>query len=99
MAGMFFPRTVASLGVITITGREIYRYGYMTKEGPNSYVREVGAVSLNIAELFTISLIGVVALRYFFGPFFNNRRFVKRFKLGKVDIKLEEVMRKLKDGR
>lgn len=42
MGGMFFPRATAALGVTVLGGRELYRYGYMTPEGPNSKIREYG---------------------------------------------------------
>ena len=85
--GIFFPRIITSLGITVFAGREFYRYGYTTNDGPNSNIREIGAISLNAAEFFMIGLIGVLALRYFFGPFFNNRKFVQKFKLSVYDRK------------
>jgi len=60
--GMFFPRMTASLCGIVIGGREIYRIGYMSKDGPNSKVREYGAGSLNVSEiLICLSVVFCVA--------------------------------------
>ena len=79
VAGVFFPRfTVSCIGTI-IVGRELYRYGYLTKEGPNSLIRELGAYPLNIAEIFLIMSLGLVYLKYKTGAFFLRRRIVRYF--------------------
>ena len=85
------PRLFTALGVTVIAGRELYRYGYMTNEGPNSHIREAGAIPLNAAEFLMIVGVGCLALKYFFGPFFGRRNFVKRFTMSKIDRKMEYV--------
>ena len=80
VSGLFFPSFSATMGGIVLVGRELYRYGYMTPDGPNSIIREIGAIPLNVAEISMISAIGFLALRYFFGPFFSNRKIVKFFR-------------------
>ena len=32
--GLFFPRLTAGLGTVVLAGRELYRVGYMSPEGP-----------------------------------------------------------------
>ena len=63
MNGLFFPKLTASLGCVVLIGRELYRYGYMTKHGPNSWIRELGAYPLNIAELLLIVCVGFVGVK------------------------------------
>ena len=95
VGGAFTPRFSAALGLTVFVGRELYRYGYMTKEGPNSHIREAGAIPLNIAEVMMILGVGVLALRYFFGPFLGRRKFIRRFTWSKVDIKKDVVIEKM----
>ena len=66
-----------ALGAAVLGGRELYRYGYMN-EGPVSKIREVGAYPLNIAELLMAVAVVAIVMRYQFGPFFKNRKFVQR---------------------
>jgi hypothetical protein len=40
--------------------------------------------------------VGVLALRYFFGPFLGRRKFIRRFTWSKVDIKKDVVIEKMK---
>jgi hypothetical protein len=74
--GLFFPKFTASLGLVVFAGRELYRYGYMTKEGPNSKIREMGAYPLNIAEMLIALGLCFVFVRYQFGPFFGRRKLI-----------------------
>ena len=76
VGGVFMPRFFTAMGLTVIVGRELYRYGYMTNEGPNSHIREAGAIPLNAAEFFMIAAVGGRALKYFFGPFFGRRKFI-----------------------
>lgn len=79
VAGIFLPRfTVGCVGTIII-GRELYRYGYLTNEGANSAIRELGAYPLNIAEMFLIMSLGLVYFKYKMGAFFLRRRVVRYF--------------------
>ena len=64
MSGIFFPRLTTGFGIIILFGRELYRYGYMTNEGPNSLIREIGAYALNISEILVAFLLCGVAFRY-----------------------------------
>ena len=95
VGGAFTPRLSASLGIVVLIGRELYRYGYMTNEGHTSKIREAGAIPLNAAEFFMILGVGVLALRYFFGPFLGRRKFIRRFTWSKVDIKKDLVIEKM----
>ncbi len=92
IGGLFIPRFSAGLGTVVLFGRELYRYGYMTNEGANSHIRELGAIPLNAAEFFMMVGIGVIAWKYFFGQFFRNRNFIKRITMSKIDRKTEEVL-------
>ena len=92
VGGMFLPKFCALMGATVLVGRELYRYGYMTEDGPNSWIREAGAIPLNVAELMLMLSIGFLAARYFCGPFFNNRNFVRRFTMSKYDKKYEDVL-------
>ena len=76
VSGMFFPKFAASMGLVIFCGRELYRYGYMTPDGPNSWIREAGAIPLNIAELLLVISVGTLFSRYMAGSFFSNRKFV-----------------------
>ena len=84
--GLFVPKVTIALGSVIIVGRELYRYGYMTNQGPNSHIRELGAVPLNIAEISLILSMLVICSRYFIGPFFGRRRFIQRFTKSSMDI-------------
>ena len=41
--GIFFPKISATMGAVIFVGRELYRYGYSSNEGPNSKFVERGA--------------------------------------------------------
>ena len=96
VGGIFTPRFSSAMGLTVFVGRELYRYGYMTNEGANSHIRELGAIPLNAAEVFMILGVGALALKYFFGPFLGRRRLIKRFTMSKVDRKTEEVLEEIK---
>jgi len=66
LLGMFRPRSTVALAGTVIVGRELYSFGYNSREGPNSKVREMGAYPLNIAEILMILS---------FGQLFYSRRF------------------------
>lgn len=87
------------MGATVLVGRELYRYGYMTNDGPNSSIREAGAIPLNVAEMLMIVGIAGIMTGYLFGPFMRNRKLVKRFTMSKIDRKTEEVIKKIKEGR
>ena len=74
--GIYFPRFTACLGMVVLGGRELYRIGYMSHEGPTSKIREVGAVSLNVAELLGVLGLSLAFMRYRFGTFASNRKVV-----------------------
>ena len=94
--GLFFPRTTAFMAAIVLGGRELYRAGYMSPEGPTSKVREYGAYPLNITELLlTVSVLAIVT-RYQFGGFVSRRKIVQRFTQSKFDIELKRQVEELK---
>lgn len=64
IGGFFFPRTAVGLGSVVLGGRELYRYGYMTPDGPNSKIREYGAIPLNIAEALLVASVSFIFMRY-----------------------------------
>ena len=94
IGGLFFPRTAAALGTVVIGGREIYRYGYMTPDGPNSKVREKGAYPLNIAEAVLAVSVTFIFLRYQFGGFVSRRRISRYFTETPYQKELEKLMDK-----
>ena len=57
IGGLIFPRLATGLGSIMLVGRELYRVGYMSPDGPNSHVREAGAIPLNIAEIIMLVML------------------------------------------
>ena len=73
------PRLTVAMGSVVIAGRLLYLYGYMTNEGPNSTIREAGALPLNAAEFLLMCGMTGVFLKYKSGPFFARRKFVRRF--------------------
>ncbi len=93
------PRVFGTLGTVVLIGRELYRYGYMTNDGPNSRIREAGAIPLNAAEFFMMVGVGGLALQYFCGPFFARRGFVKRLTMSKIDRKIEYVRERIARGK
>jgi hypothetical protein len=76
--GFFFPRITVGLGAVVLGGRELYRVGYMSPEGPTSKIREKGAYPLNIAELLVLFSVSFVFISYQFGGLIRNRNFFKR---------------------
>ena len=58
ISGIFRPKTTSFLTMIIISGRELYRAGYLSKDGPNSKIRELGAYPLNIAGIILILSLG-----------------------------------------
>ena len=92
--GIFFPKFTATMGCIVFVGRELYRYGYMSKDGPNSTIRELGAVPLNAAEFLIIGGLLFTMSRYMFGPFIARRKIVQRFTTTPYDKHLKEVIKK-----
>ena len=97
--GLFFPRLTAGLGAVVLAGRELYRIGYMSPEGPGSRIREYGAIPLNIGELLCVLSVCFVFLRYQFGGFASRRRFVKYFTHSRYDLELEKVMKDVKENK
>ncbi|CDW72188.1 mapeg family protein [Stylonychia lemnae] len=94
IAGIFFPRLAASLGGVVFVGRELYRYGYMTKEGPSSKIREMGAIPLNVAQLTLLLCIGFIGVRYMTGGFLKRRKLIKKLTMQPIDRKIAEVIEK-----
>ena len=91
VGGIFFPRFISGCTSVVLVGRELYRFGYMSKDGPNSKIRELGAYPLNIAEIFMILSLGAVYLKYKTGAFFLRRKVVRRFTHTTYDKRFEEL--------
>ena len=89
------PRAAACMGGIVLIGRELYRFGYMTKEGPSSKIREAGALPLNAAEFLLICSVGGFCLKRWTGGFFSRRKFVRKFTHTHYDVRLAEVEKEL----
>ena len=64
MSAVFFPRVVTGLGAVVLIGRELYRFGYTSADGPNSKIREMGAIPLNVAELLLVLGLGFAVIRF-----------------------------------
>ena len=99
VGGVFNPRFTASAAGIVLIGREFYRFGYLSKHGPNSHIREAGAVPLNAAELSMVGALGLVYLRYRVGPFFARRKFVQRFTKTNYEKQYAAVLDEIKNPR
>lgn len=99
MLGVFVPRITAGLGLVVIGGRELYRFGYMSPEGPTSKIREYGAYPLNISELLIASGVLFMFLRYQFGGFVSRRKLIQRLTMGKQDIELAALKKDILEGK
>jgi len=93
VTGIFFPRFTVGCTTTVLLGRELYRRGYLSKEGANSKLREMGAIPLNIAEMVLILSLGLVYLKYKTGSFFLRRKFIRRFSWTHYDKRFEELKR------
>uniref|UniRef100_A0A7S3FVC5 Uncharacterized protein n=1 Tax=Strombidium rassoulzadegani TaxID=1082188 RepID=A0A7S3FVC5_9SPIT len=91
--GVFFPRITLTFASIVLVGRELYRVGYLSDDGPTSKIREVGAIPLNITELLLALSVFFLSIRYRTGPFFARRKFVQRFTKTPYDHQLEEAIK------
>lgn len=63
VTGVFQPTLAAIFGTTTLVGRELYKYGYNTRQGPNSNIREAGAIMLNASEILLLLLMGTMWFR------------------------------------
>ena len=79
VTGLFFPRFVTAMGGTVLVGRELYRTGYTSSDGPTSKIREMGAIPLNIAELLVLGAGFFVYARFAGGPFIWRRKFIKKY--------------------
>ena len=82
--GFFFPKFATSMGLMIFVGRELYRYGYMSPDGPNSHIREAGAIPLNVAEMALLGGAMLIVGRFCFGGFIRNRKLYKRLKVDPI---------------
>lgn len=84
---------------VVICGRELYRFGYLSKDGPNSVIREIGAIPLNVAEIML--LIGFTSLwfRHRFSGALKNRKLIRKFTHSKQDVMLEKILKEDKDAK
>ena len=99
VGGIFNARFTASMAGVVLVGREFYRFGYLSKHGPSSRIREVGAVPLDVAEFGMVCALSLVYLKYRVGPFFARRKFVQRFTMTRYDKKYAEVIDEIKNPR
>ena len=97
--GLFFPRATATLCGTVLVGRELYRTGYMSPEGPTSKVREMGAYPLNIAEALAVLSVCFIFLRYQFGGVVSRRKFVTFFTKSNYDVQFQKLTDKIKRGQ
>lgn len=98
ISGLFFPLFTTYLGSIVLVGRELYRYGYTTNDGPNSDIREYGAYPLNISELLCIFAILLGFAKTRFGGFASRRKIVRYFSKSQYDKELEKIIISIKKG-
>jgi hypothetical protein len=89
----------AGLGAVILGGRELYRVGYQTNDGPNSKIREAGAIPLNIAELLIALGLCFTFMRYRFGLFISNRNIVQKFTMTKYQKTLHDMRNDVIKGK
>ena len=95
IGGLFRPRFTLAMAGVIIVGRGLYNYGYMSKEGPNSRIREAGAIPLNAAEFFlTIGMLTLIFKHTSTLGLLKNRGFYKRSTMDLLQIKTEEQLAK-----
>ena len=99
MNGLFFPRLTASLGLCVLGGRELYRQGYLSDDGPNSQIREMGAYPLNIAELLVATAFAGFVFRQQFGRLLTNRKFFKKMVKSKYFLEYEKLQKDSRMGK
>ena len=61
--GIWMPRFATGMAGVMLIGRELYRFGYLDKDGPSSKVREAGAIPLNAAGVFLIGSMAFFVLK------------------------------------
>jgi hypothetical protein len=98
VGGIFQPRFTAFLGSVVICGRELYRWGYLSKDGPNSHIRELGAVPLNVAEILLILGFASIYTRMRYEGLLRNRKFYKRFFTQKINGSIEKVTKDIENA-
>jgi hypothetical protein len=95
LGGIFRPRFTLALTSVVIAGRGLYTAGYMSNEGPNSKIREMGAIPLNAAEIFLILGLGALVFKSTSTlGLLKNRKIYKRYTMDLVKIKGEELAAK-----
>jgi len=95
LGGIFRPRFTLALTSVVIAGRCLYTAGYMSKEGPNSKIREMGAIPLNVAEICLILGLGALVFKSTSTlGLLKNRKIYKRYTMDLVKIKGEELAAK-----
>lgn len=92
IGGIFQPKLTILMQGIVLIGRELYRFGYMSKQGPNSKIRELGAIPLNAAEIILLISFTSIYFRHRFAGALKNRKIVKRFTHSKQDIMFSKVL-------
>ena len=95
LGGIFRPRFTLALTSVVIAGRCLYTAGYMSNEGPNSKIREMGAIPLNVAEICLILGLGALVFKNTSTlGLLKNRKIYKRYTMDLVKIKGEEIAAK-----
>lgn len=87
------PRFSAGMAFTMLVGREFYRFGYLSKEGPSSQVREVGAIALNVAGIALVGMSALCVLKRQTGGFFAKRKSVRYFTHTPYDVRMEKVVK------
>lgn len=99
VGGIFQPRFTSCMGAVVIVGREFYRWGYLSKDGPNSLIREVGAIPLNVAEILLIGGLGSLYYRMRYHGLLRNRKLYKKLFQNKIDGHLIEVKKEIENNK
>ena len=90
LSSLFYPRLTVGLGTVVLLGRGLYTYGYYT-ESAQSIIREVGAVPMNVAEIFFTLSVSTAVVSFFCMPFIRRRNFYRKRFWTVYERKLDEV--------
>lgn len=86
------------MGSVIIVGRELYRWGYLSKDGPNSHIRELGAIPLNAAEIFLVLGFASLYFRMRYEGLLRNRKLFKRLFTQKIDGSVEKMTKEIENN-
>lgn len=71
--------------------------GYLSKDGPNSFIRELGAIPLNAAEICLILGLGTLWFTRRYEGLFRNRKIYKRMFSDPTNVALTAVKKEIKE--